>query len=110
MKFLIISEPFTIKISNLVNMKLWEEQYPPTATRWKKEIGSWKLYREGLKPAYRQHFDNIVLYARMHSDAGSLSARMFISESLFLSALIEQQKSLEKLEKDLYRIKRRAKI
>ena len=75
-----------------------------------KEIGSWKLYREGLKPAYRQHFDNIMLYAKMHSDAGSLSARMFISESLFLSALIEQQKSLDILERDFKRIKRRAKI
>jgi hypothetical protein len=75
-----------------------------------KEIGSWKIYREGLKPPYRQHFDNIMLYARKHSDAGSLSARMFISESLFLSALIEQQKNLEKLEKNLYRIKKKAKI
>jgi hypothetical protein len=64
-------------------------------------MGSWIIYREGLKPAYRQHFDNIMLYARIQSDVGSLSARMFISESLFLSALIEQQKNLEKLEKDL---------
>ena len=75
-----------------------------------KEIGSLKPFREGLKPAYRQHFDNIMLYARMHSDIGSLSARMFISESLFLSALIEQQKTLDQLERDFNRIKRRAKI
>ena len=34
-----------------------------------------------------------MLYARMHSDVGSLSARMFISESLFLSALIEMEKN-----------------
>ena len=74
-----------------------------------KEIGSWKIYREGLNPAYRQHFDNIMLYARMHSDAGSLSARMFISESLFLSALIEQQKILDKMERDFNRIKKRKK-
>jgi len=75
-----------------------------------KERGSLKPYREGLKPAYRQHFDNIMLYARMHSDAGPLSVRMFISELLFLSALIERQKNLEKLEKVLYRIKKKAKI
>ena len=75
-----------------------------------KEIGSWKLYREGLKPPYRQHFDNIMLYARMHSDAGSLSARMFISELLFLSALIEQQKNLDELEREFYRIKKRVNI
>nr|QEE17750.1 hypothetical protein DSAG12_03588 [Candidatus Prometheoarchaeum syntrophicum] len=82
---------------------------PSYRTALEMEIGRWKIYREGLKPPYQQHFDNIMLYARMHSDAGSLSARMFISESLFLSALIEQQKILEKLETDLYRIQRRMK-
>ncbi len=75
-----------------------------------KEISSLKLYRDVLNPRDRKSFDNIMLYARMHSDAGSLSARMFISESLFLSALIEQQKQLDELERDFERIKRRAKI
>ena len=82
---------------------------PSYRTALEMEIHSWKPFQEGLKPAYRQHFDNIMLYARILRDAGSLSARIFISESLFLSVLIEQQKSLEKIEKDLYRIKRRAK-
>ncbi len=59
------------------------------------EIGSLKPYREVLDPRDRKSFDNIMLYARMHSDAGSLSARMFISESFFLSALIEIEKNLD---------------
>ena len=49
-------------------------------------------------------------YGRMHSDAGSLSARMFILEPLFLSALIEHDKTLEELERDLDRIKKMNKI
>ena len=57
-----------------------------------------------------KYFDNIMLYARMHSDAGSLSARMFISEPLFLSALIEIEKNIGVLERDLYRIEKRTKI
>lgn len=74
------------------------------------EIRSLKPFREGLKKEDRKYFDNIMLYARMHSDAGSLSARMFILEPLFLAALIEQQKKLEILERDLYRLKKRTKI
>ena len=69
-------------------------------------IRSLKPFREGLKKEDRQYFDNIMLYSRMHSDAGSLSARMFILEPLFLSALIEHDKNLEELEKKLYRIKK----
>ncbi len=82
---------------------------PSYRTALEMEIRSLKIYRESLKPAYRKHFDNIMLYARMHSDAGSLSARMFISESLFLSALIEQDKKLDGMERDFERIKKRAK-
>jgi hypothetical protein len=70
------------------------------------EIRSLKPFRGGLKKQDHQYFDNIMLYARMHSDAGSLSARMFILEPLFLSALIEHDKTLEELKKSLYRIKK----
>ena len=45
----------------------------------------------------------------MHSDAGSLSARMFILEPLFLSVLIEHEKTLDEMEKDIERIKKRTK-
>ena len=73
------------------------------------EIRSLKPIREGLKKEDRKHFDNIMLYARMHNDAGSLSARMFILEPLFLASLIEHDKTLEELETDLSRIKKRTK-
>jgi len=74
------------------------------------EIQNLKPLREGLKEEDRKHFDNIILYARMHNDAGSLSARMFILEPAFLSILIEHDKKIELLERDLDRIKKRAKI
>ena len=83
---------------------------PSYRTALEMEIRSLKPLREGLKKEDRQYFDNIMLYARMHSDAGSLSARMFILEPLFLAALIEQQKKLDVLERDFDRIKKRAKI
>lgn len=74
------------------------------------EIQSLKPIREGLIPNERKYFDNIMYYGRKHNDAGSLSARMFILEPLFLSALIEHDKTLEELEKNLYRIKKNVKI
>ena len=73
------------------------------------EIRSLKPIREGLKKEERISFDNIMRYGRMHSDAGSLSARMFILEPLFLSALIEHDKTLDEMEKNIERIKKRTK-
>ena len=82
---------------------------PSYRTALEMEIRSLKPIREGLKKEERKSFDNIMRYARMHSDAGSLSARMFILEPLFLSALIEIEKTLEELERDIERIKKRTK-
>jgi len=38
-------------------------------------------------------------YARIHADAGSMSARPMLSEVLFLSFAVEQEKKIEMLEK-----------
>ncbi|WP_457557980.1 hypothetical protein [Candidatus Harpocratesius sp.] len=68
------------------------------------EIQSWKEYRRGLNPVERPLMDKIMLEARKRSDAGSLAARPLISEVLFLSILIGQQKEIEKLKKRLEKI------
>ena len=38
-------------------------------------------------------------FARIHADAGSLSARPMLSEILFMSFAIEQEKKIEMLER-----------
>jgi hypothetical protein len=40
-------------------------------------------------------------FARIHADAGSLSARPMLSEILFMSFAIEQEKKIEMLEKKI---------
>lgn len=62
------------------------------------EIDSWKEYRRGLRLEDRIYYDHITNFARQHADAGSLAGRPMLSEILFFSAALEQQKLLEKLE------------
>ena len=73
------------------------------------EINSWKNYRRGLRIEDREYFDNVMRYARMHSDAGSLAARMLLSENVFLSALIEQDKKIVELKTEIERLKKNQK-
>ena len=44
-------------------------------------------------------FDRLMNFARIHADAGSLSARPMLSEILFISFAIEQEKKIIMLEK-----------
>ena len=73
------------------------------------EINSWTNYRRGLRIEDREYFDNIMRYARIHSDAGSLAARMLLSENVFLSALIEQDKRIIELKTEIERLKKNQK-
>ncbi|MFX1425922.1 MAG: hypothetical protein ACFFBE_05675 [Promethearchaeota archaeon] len=40
-------------------------------------------------------------YARIHADAGSMSARPMLSEVLFISFAVEQEKRIEMLEEKI---------
>ncbi|MHA1776084.1 MAG: hypothetical protein ACTSWC_04890 [Promethearchaeota archaeon] len=68
------------------------------------EIQSWKDYRRGLRPEERPLMDKIMVEARKRSDAGSLAARPLISEVLFLSIFIGQQKEIESLQKRIKKL------
>lgn len=74
---------------------------PPFRPALEYEIASWKDYRRGLQPDERPLMDKIMVEARKRSDAGSLAARPLISEVLFLSILIGQQKEIEELKKKI---------
>lgn len=62
------------------------------------EIESWKDYKRALRPEDQRVFDKLMNYARIHADAGSLGARPMLSEILFISYAIEQEKKIEFLE------------
>ncbi len=64
-----------------------------------KEIESWKDYKRALRPEDAKIFDKLMNYARIHADAGSMGGRPMLSEVLFVSFAIEQEKKIESLEK-----------
>ena len=68
------------------------------------EIESWKDYKRALRPEDQKIFDKLMNFARIHADAGSLSARPMLSEILFISFAIEQEKKIELLEKKITEI------
>ena len=63
------------------------------------EIESWKDFKRALRPEDQEVFNKLMNFARIHSDAGSMSARPMLSELLFISFALEQQKKIEMLEK-----------
>lgn len=62
------------------------------------EIESWKDFKRALRSEEQKIFDRLMNYARIHADAGSLSARPMLSEVLFISFAVEQEKKIEMLE------------
>lgn len=65
------------------------------------EIESWKDFKRALRPEEQKIFDRLMNFARIHADAGSLGARPMLSEILFISFAIEQEKKIAFLEKKL---------
>ena len=68
------------------------------------EIESWKDFKRALRPEEQIIFNKLMNYARIHADAGSLSARPMLSEILFISFAIEQEKKIRRLEKKIEEI------
>lgn len=62
------------------------------------EIESWKDFKRALRSDEQKIFDKLMNFARIHADAGSMSARPMLSEVLFISFTIEQEKKIEMLE------------
>jgi hypothetical protein len=62
------------------------------------EIESWKDFKRALRPEEQKIFNKLMNFARIHADAGSMSARPMLSEVLFISFAVEQEKKIEILE------------
>ncbi len=73
------------------------------------EIESWKDFKRALRPEEQKVFDRLMNFARIHADAGSLSARPMLSEILFISFAIEQEKKIIILEKKVNELEEKIK-
>ena len=62
------------------------------------EIESWKDFKRALRPEEQKIFNKLMNFARIHADAGSMSARPMLTEVLFISFAVEQEKKIEMLE------------
>ncbi len=70
------------------------------------EIESWKDFKRALRPEDQVLFHELMNHARIHSDAGSMSARPMLSEVLFMSIAVEQEKKIKQLQRELEELKR----
>ncbi len=68
------------------------------------EIESWKDFKRALRPEEQKIFDKLMNFARIHADAGSMSARPMLSEVLFISFAVEQEKKIEALEEKVKKL------
>ncbi|MFW9820436.1 MAG: hypothetical protein ACFFE5_12565 [Candidatus Thorarchaeota archaeon] len=73
------------------------------------EIESWKDFKRALRPNEQKIFDKLMNFARIHADAGSMSARPMLSEVLFISFAIEQEKKIDFLEDKVKELEKRLK-
>lgn len=71
---------------------------PPFRPALEHEIESWRDFKRALRPEEQKIFDKLMNFARIHADAGSMSARPMLSEVLFISFAVEQEKKIEMLE------------
>lgn len=70
------------------------------------EITSWAEFRRALRPDDQNNFDQIMNAARLRADAGGYISRTLVSEVLFLSILLEQQKEIQELKAEIQKIKK----
>jgi hypothetical protein len=71
------------------------------------EIQSWNGFARALRSDDRNAFEQIADACRNHASAGSNATRPEIFEPMMMSILLEQQKRLMRLEKEVFAIKQR---
>lgn len=71
------------------------------------EIKKWEGFRRALRAEDREAFDQMMNECRLHASAGSMATRPVLSEAMFMSILLEQQKVLREIKSKLDAIERR---
>ena len=65
------------------------------------ELSSWSKFRRGLRKEDQEAFDEIFRAAKLHLAENFYAMRAVPFESMMMSILIEQQKAIRKLEKEV---------
>jgi hypothetical protein len=70
------------------------------------ELQTWSGFARALRTGDREAFEQMTDACRNHASAASNATRPVILEAMVMSMLLEQQKKLTKLEKELDAIKK----
>jgi hypothetical protein len=71
------------------------------------EIQTWTGFAKALRTDDREAFEQMTDACRNHASAGSNATRPEVFEPMIMSILLEQQKTLTRLEKELLAIKQK---
>ena len=71
------------------------------------EVQSWNGFVKALRTDDRDAFEQMTDACRNHASAGSNATRPEVFEPMVMSILLEQQKRLMRLEKELVAVKQR---
>jgi hypothetical protein len=61
------------------------------------EIHEWQKFRRALRKEDQEVFDQLFEKARLHAEAGGLAGRAWPFETILISMLLEQEKTLGEL-------------
>ena len=70
------------------------------------ELASWSKFRRGLRKEDQDVFDEIFRAAKLHLAENFYAMRAVPFEGMMMSILIEQQKAIQKLEKEVEKLRR----
>ncbi len=69
------------------------------------EVASWSKFRRGLRKEDQEAFDEIFRAARLHLAENFYAMRTIPFESIMVSILVEQQKALRVLRREIAALK-----
>ncbi len=73
----------------------------PFSQALEREYGDWKKFRRGLRREDQEILDRLFDLARIHVQAGVYASRPWPLETILISILIEQEKGLQTLRKEV---------
>lgn len=70
------------------------------------EIARWEGFRKALRGTDLEVFDKMMNACRAYASAGSMATRPILSEAMFMSILLVQQKELMEIRKRIERLEK----
>ena len=70
------------------------------------EIRRWEGFRKALRGKDLEAFDNMMKACRIHASAAGMATRPVLTEAMFMSILLSQQKELMEIRERLERLEK----